>query len=403
MATFTYKAKTSNGQTITGVLTAESQQAALRTLDERALFPISVSEGGQAAKTVLPGRKRRLKLRVLTGFYSQLSDLLRAGVPVLRALDVLGRQSANPLLSEILKEVHADVSGGETLAEAMAKHPNAFNNLAVAMVRAGEQGGFLEDVLTRISIFTEKQDELKNKLIGSMIYPCVLMGAGVIVVSFLMAYVVPQIRGLLDRVEKPWLTTVVFALSDFVRADGLYVLGAIVVGVALLVPMLRSERGQEVVDNLKLRAPVMGPIIKMVAICRFCRILGTMLHNGVPILAALKISKDSAGSRDVGGTDRSRRGQCTKRGDAGDAAEPGRVVPCRHRGHDRGGRGEQQPGDGAGADCRLERSADRAADRPGRAAARADDAAGHGGVRGGHRDCAAGADPEDEHGHGGLM
>ncbi len=297
MATFTYKAKASNGQTITGVLTAESHQAALRTLDEKALFPISVSEGGQAAKTVLPGRKRKLKLRVLTPFYSQLADLLRAGVPVLRSLDVLARQNANPLLSEVLKEVHADVSGGETLADAMAKHPNAFNPLSIAMIRAGEQGGFLEDVLNRIAIFTEKQDELKNKLIGSMIYPCVLMGAGVIVVTFLMASVVPKIRGLLDRVEKPWLTTVVFALSDFVRADGVYLLGFIVVGIALVVPLLKSDKGRQLVDEFKLKAPVLGPIVKMVAICRFCRILGTMLHNGVPILSALKISKDSAGNR----------------------------------------------------------------------------------------------------------
>src|SRR5262245_57142604 len=194
MATFTYKAKTSGGQTITGVLTAESHQAALRTLDEKALYPILVSEGGQAAKTVLPGRKKKLKLRVLTSFYSQLADLLRAGVPVLRALDVLGRQNTNPLRSEILKEVHADVSGGETLADSMAKHPNAFNSLSIAMIRAGEQGGFLEDVLSRIALFTEKQDELKNKLIGSMIYPCVLMAAGVCVVTFLMAFVVPSIR-----------------------------------------------------------------------------------------------------------------------------------------------------------------------------------------------------------------
>src|SRR5687767_2572152 len=104
MATFTYKAKTNNGQMVSGVLTAESQQAALRTLDDRAMFPISVTEGGEASKTVIPGHKKKLKLRVLSTFYSQLADLLRAGVPVLRALDVLARQNSNPLLSEILKE-----------------------------------------------------------------------------------------------------------------------------------------------------------------------------------------------------------------------------------------------------------------------------------------------------------
>ncbi len=297
MATFTYKAKTSTGQTVTGILTAESSQAALRMLDDRALFPVTVAEGGQASRTVITGRTRRVRLRVLSAFYSQLADLLRAGVPVLRALDVLARQSANPLLSEILKEVHSDVSGGETLAEAMAKHPNAFNDLAIAMVRAGEQGGFLEEVLMRISVFIERQDELRNKLIGSMIYPSVLLMAGVAVVTFLMSYVVPKIKPLLERVETPWLTDALFAFCGFLGERGVFVLGGVVVAVVVLIPIGRSEWGRLAMDRWKLRAPVMGRIVTMVAICRFCRILGTMLHNGVPILQALRISKDSAGNR----------------------------------------------------------------------------------------------------------
>lgn len=298
MATFTYKAKTTGGQTVTGVLTAESQQAAFRALDERALFPIQVNEGGKAARIAFTGRRKKLRLRVLSAFYSQLSDLLRAGVPVLRAIDVLARQQSNPLLAEILKEIHNDVSGGDTLANAMAKHSNAFNDLTIAMVRAGEQGGFLEDVLARVSIFTERQDELRNKLLGSMIYPCILLGAGGAVVTFLMGFVVPKIRMFLDRVpNKPTLTIMLFALSDFIRASWPWLLGGSVVAVLLLVPLIRSEQGQVALDRLKLRAPVLGRIVTMVAICRFCRILGTMLHNGVPILQALKISKDSAGNR----------------------------------------------------------------------------------------------------------
>jgi len=296
MATYTYRAKTNSGETITGVLTAESQQAVLRMLDDGALFPISVTEGSQTARAVLTGGRKRLKLRVVATLYSQLADLLRAGVPVLRALDVLARQASNPLLAEILRDVHNDASGGEPLADAMAKHPNAFNELAIAMVRAGEQGGFLEDVLMRISIFTEKQDELRNKLIGSMIYPCILLFAGVTVVTFLMVFVVPKIRNFLDKVEKPWVTTALFGACDFLRDSGVYVLGAAVVLLVVLVPLVRTEQGQRWMDRLKLTMPVMGTIVTMVAICRFCRILGTMLHNGVPILQALKISKDSAGN-----------------------------------------------------------------------------------------------------------
>ena len=297
MATFSYKAKTNKGQTVSGLLTAESAQAAMRMLDDRALFPLEVREGGLASKTTLPGRKRRVKLKVLSTFFSQLSDLLKAGVPVLRAIDVLSRQDANPLLAEILKEIHADVSSGESLADSMAKHPHVFNHLAVAMVRAGESGGFLEDVLSRIAVFTERQDELRNKLIGSLIYPAILLIAGVLVVSLLMVLVVPKIKPFLMKVERPWLTDALFATCDFIGAYGIWVIGIIAVGVCASIPFLKSEQGKYAVDRLKLRVPVMGPIVTMVAVCRFCRILGTMLRNGVPILQALQIAKDSAGNR----------------------------------------------------------------------------------------------------------
>ncbi|MGQ9649628.1 MAG: type II secretion system F family protein [Phycisphaerae bacterium] len=297
MATFTYKAKTTGGQTITGVLTAESHQAAMRMLDERSLFPIKVAEGGTAVRATITGRKKKVRLRVLTTFYSQLSDLLRAGVPVLRALDVLSRQGANPLLAEILKEVHSDVSSGESLAEAMSKHPNAFTHLAVSMVHAGEQGGFLEDVLARIAVFTERQDELRNKVIGAMIYPSVLMLAGISVVTFLMGFVVPKIKPLLERQQVPWLTTVLFAVGDFVANHGWVILGVLVALVVLAVGLTRREEARRLLDRWKLRVPVLGRILTMVAICRFCRILGTLLGNGVTILQALKISKDSAGNR----------------------------------------------------------------------------------------------------------
>lgn len=297
MATFSYKAKTANGETVAGVLTAESQQAVLRMLDDRALFPITVNEGTATSRRAITGGQRKVNLRQMSTLYSQMADLLRAGVPVLRALETLGRTTSNPLLAEILKEVHSDVSSGETLADAMAKHRNAFNELTIAMVRAGEQGGFLEDVLARVSIFVERQDELRNKLIGSMIYPCILLFAGMTVVTFLMGFVVPKIRGFLDNVEKPWLTIALFSACDFLQANGLYVLGALVIGVMVVVPVLRSEQGKLFLDHFKLRAPVLGPIVKMVAVCRFCRILGTMLNNGVPILQALRIGKDSAGNR----------------------------------------------------------------------------------------------------------
>ncbi len=298
MPTYTYQARTLDGQTVTGVLTAENQQAALRSLDERALFPIEVSEGGQASRSILPGRRRRLKLRVLATFYSQFADLLRAGVPVMRSLDVLARQKSHPLLTEILNEVRDDVAGGETLADAMAKHPNAFSELHIAMVRAGERGGFLEDVLARVSQFTERQDELRNKLVGSMIYPCILLTAGVGVVTFLMSYVVPKIRPVLERGgQLPPLTAMLFGICDFFTTWGLLLGAGALIFLVVAVTYFRTEAGRKTFDRLILRIPVLGRILTMVAICRFCRILGTMLQNGVPILQSLKVSKESAGNQ----------------------------------------------------------------------------------------------------------
>lgn len=297
MPTFNYKAKTTSGETVAGLLTAESQQVAMRMLDDRALFPISVREGGQVDRPTFTGRGRKIKLRAISTFYSQMADLLRAGVPVLRAIDVLARTASNPMLGEILREIHNDVSSGESLADAMTKHPYAFNNLSIAMVRAGEAGGFLEDVLSRISVFSERQDELRNKLIGSMIYPIILLTVGLVVVLGLLVFVVPKLQGFLDRVEKPWITTMLLNTSAFFQQNGLYVLGALVVGGIFAAPLLRSESGRLFLDRWSLKAPVLGSIITMVAICRFCRILGTMLHNGVPILQSLRVSKDSAGNQ----------------------------------------------------------------------------------------------------------
>lgn len=296
MATFSYTARDTTGKTITGVLTADSQQAALRLLDEQALFPMDVREGGVASTSQLTGRRKRVRLSTVAVMYSQLADLLKAGVPALRALDVLCKQTANAALVEILREVRDDLSGGQTLADAMAKHPNAFNELHVSMIRAGEKGGFLEDVLTRIAAFTERQDELRNKLIGSMLYPMILMMVGGGVVIFLLVSVVPKVRQFL-RGDLPTMTKVVFGLCDFLRDNGMVALGAVVLVMMLLVAAIRSDAGRRFFDRFQLTAPMVGPVIKLVAICRFCRILGTLLHNGVPILQSLKIARDSAGNR----------------------------------------------------------------------------------------------------------
>lgn len=300
MPTFSYTARNPKGQQVSGMLTAENHQAALRALDDRQLFPIQVREGGTADQSLLGGRKRGVGLGALAQFYGQMADLLRAGVPLLRSLDVLTKATPNATLKGILREVKDDVAAGDGMAEAMEKHPHVFNELHVSMIRAGERGGFLEDVLSRAAGFVERQNELRSKLIGSMVYPMILLTAGFGVVLMMLTVVVPKMRPFLERLEAkgelPALTIGLFAVCDFLRDYWLVTIAVIFVGVMIALPYIRSEQGRMAMDRLKLKLPVIGNIVTIVAICRFCRILGTMLANGVQILQALKISKDSAGN-----------------------------------------------------------------------------------------------------------
>jgi general secretion pathway protein F len=293
--TFSYRAIGQDGRAVVGSLTAENYQVALRMLDEQTLVPVNVREGAIKART-LTGRAKRIKLRHLTTFYSQLADLLRAGVPMLRALDVLAKQDSSPALTEIIRDVREDVAGGAPVADAMEKHPNAFSELDASMVRAGERGGFLEDVLSRIATFAERQNELRNKVVGSMIYPCVLLAAGTGVVVFLMVFVVPKLGEHLRVENYNILTHIVMGAAYLLRHYYWAILGVLAVVAFGLNALLGTAQGRMFKARFQLKAPVIGKIYTMMAVCRFCRILGTMLHNGVPILQSLKISKDSAGS-----------------------------------------------------------------------------------------------------------
>lgn len=296
MPTFTYRAVGSDGKAVVGTLTAENQQTVLRMLDEESLFPVSVREGGVASRRVIGTGHKRVKLRHVIAFYNQMADLLRAGVPMLRTLDTLGRLTNNSVLAEVIKEVREDVAGGTTLAESMARHPNAFNPLHAAMIKAGESGGFLEDVLQRLATFSERQDELRSKLLGSLIYPCVLVFAGGSIVTFLMVFVVPKFRNFLREEHFNIMTKIVFGASDFLQVYYLLVAAAVAAVVLALWGVRQTAQGRLAWAKFQLKAPAYGEIYTMVSVCRFCRILGTLLHNGVPILQALKISKDSAGN-----------------------------------------------------------------------------------------------------------
>ena len=268
-------------------------------LDARGLFPVHIAQN----KGTAHGKRGGLavKSRVMAAFFAQLADLLHSGVPLLRSLELLERQSSQPHLTSVLREVRAKVADGTSLADAMAQFPNAFNELAVSMVRAGQEGGFLEDVLKRVAEFTEHQEDLKSKVIGALAYPVFLAAIGFIVLNVLVLFFVPRFETIFKRLEEkgelPVLTQMIVGLSHGLWSWGWIVVLAVIALIYLFIRWARTPTGRMKVDRIRLKMPGIGKIYLSLALSRFTRILGTLLHNGIPILLSLRIAKDSTGNK----------------------------------------------------------------------------------------------------------
>jgi general secretion pathway protein F len=299
MPEFSFKAMSDAGQRSNGTLTANSEREVMSVLDARGLFPLQIDLVRNAAMPTAGGKK--VKSRNMTAFYAQLADLLRAGVPLLRSLEILERQASQPALSEILKEIHIKVADGTSLADAMGQYPRTFNELSVSMVRAGQEGGFLEDVLERIAVFTEHQEDLKAKVIGAMAYPIFLLVFGLVVLNVLVIFFVPKFepifKKLQEKNEMPAITSILLGVSYVMRSYGWLVLLVVVFAFIGLRNWVKTPLGRMALDGFRLRMPLIGKIYLSFAISRFTRILGTLLRNGIPILQALRIAKDSTGNK----------------------------------------------------------------------------------------------------------
>jgi len=301
MDEFAFIARDASGQRVTGTIAAATRREALEMIAGRALFPVEVASKSppQAAR-----RLRRLSGQTLAVLYGQLSDLLRSGVPLLRALDVLRKQSTRPALTNVLAEVHHDVEQGASLGEAMQRFPTIFGEMAISMVRAGSEGGFLEDALARVAEFTETQDDIRKRTMGALAYPAFLAAVGTIVVIVLMVFFVPKFDGLFqnlrERGELPVMTELVLGTSQFLQRWIVLVLAAAAAAAVALRQWMRTEPGRVWRDRVKIRVPLAGRVFLNLAVARFCRVLGTLLRNGVPILRALEIAADAAGNRVLG-------------------------------------------------------------------------------------------------------
>lgn len=303
MPDFTYEAMGRTGAKAAGTIAAASEREAALALDAKGLFPLSIS----LARNQVSGAKsggffaKKVRGRHLATFYSQLADLLHSGVPLLRSLELLERQSTNPTLQAVLREIRGKVADGTGLAQAMAAYPKIFNELAVSMVRAGQEGGFLEDVLKRIAAFVEHQEDLKAKVIGSLAYPVFLAVAGFFVLTILVVGFIPKFEPIFARLkekdELPQLTMYLMSFSDFTRSPPGWVTVLVLVGLAVYFVKWMRGPGRMWADKRKIRLPLFGSIFLQLALTRFTRILGTMLHNGIPILKSLNIAKDSTGNK----------------------------------------------------------------------------------------------------------
>lgn len=297
MREFAYTARTIAGQDVSGSVSADSPNDVFALLRERSLFPLKV----EAARVPISLSLRRgIKTELLANTLTQLSDLLSNGVPLMRALEVLEEQSPNDRLREVLADIRSRVADGQQLDVAMSAHPHVFNDLTLSIIRAGTEGAFLEQALNQTAEFLERQEELRGRVRSAMAYPSFLAIAGAIVTLVLIVFFVPKFAELFAQLEQegtlPAPTIILLWLSDTLAHWGVLV----GLGVAALcfsvVKWMRSAPGRIIVDRTKIRLPVFGPIFLNGAVSRFCRVLGTLLRNGVPLLKALHVSSDSAGN-----------------------------------------------------------------------------------------------------------
>ena len=293
--TYAYKVRDRRGTLITGEIVSESQDLVLAKLREQHYIPLEVkakSRGLQREFRILP---QKAKLKDLSVFSRQFATMVNSGLPLLRTLAILEEQTQGKYLAKVVGEMRLDVEKGVSLSAAMAKHPRAFNELFVSMVRAGETAGTLDSVLLRLADTIEREVSLRRQIKSAMTYPIVVASLVVIILSAMLIFVVPTFKDLYKQLggTLPLATRILVGLSDVVRGYFLIVVGLIVAGVWLFRRWIKTEKGRMAFDRFKLRIPVFGPLVHKTALSRFARTLSVLNHAGVPILQSLEIVQDT--------------------------------------------------------------------------------------------------------------
>jgi type II secretory pathway component PulF len=326
MPVFQYKALQGDGSVAEGQVEAGSRQEAFRQMEGRGLRPINLAEkrngksqadrpsakapktekagAGEAPKSAIPlklswGGAKKISARMLENFTRLLSSLLAAGVPLSRALVILCKEATSPTAAAQWKQVHDLVIDGMSLADAMAKSPETFPRVYVAMVEAGETGGFLDVVLGQIADFQAREKEMRSKVLTALLYPSILLVLALGVLVFLLVFFIPRFQTIFTGFggHLPLLTQLIVSTSEVLRSYGpMLLLGLFIAGYTIR-NWLVSEQGRRTWEGWILRAPVVGPLVAQFAMARFCRMLGTLLGAGVPLINGLNVARRSIGNQ----------------------------------------------------------------------------------------------------------
>jgi type IV pilus assembly protein PilC len=296
MPSLEWKGRDRGGRPQGGVLVADSKDAVLAVLRRQQIVPITVKEKGK--EIALPKLRRGINEKTLAVFTRQFSVMIDAGLPLVQCLQILGEQQDNKAFQRVLLQVREDVESGSSLANAMKKHPQAFNELFVNMVAAGEAGGILDTILQRLANYIEKAARLKAQVKSAMIYPIAVLSIAGLVVYVILWKVIPVFSALFVSLgaELPLPTRVVVALSKFIGRFWWLIMGVLVAAGVALRRYYATEQGRLVIDGLLLKAPILGPVLRKIAVARFCRTLGTLLSAGVPVLESLEITARTSGN-----------------------------------------------------------------------------------------------------------
>ena len=303
MAKFSWQGKNRSGKVQKGEMEAPSEATVSAPLRRQGILPSKVKERGKGMdiNINIPGMQPKITTKDLVVFTRQFATMIDAGLPLIQCLDILSNQQENATFKLILLSVKEDVESGSTFADALGKHPKAFDELFVNLVAAGEVGGILDTILNRLATYIEKAMKLKKQVKSAMTYPTTIVGIATVVVGVIMVFVIPAFEKMFADFGSalPMPTQVVIAISNFIQGYILVIIGGFMLSVFIFKKIYASKRGREVIDALALKAPIFGVLIRKVAVAKFTRTLGTMVSSGVPILDGLDIVAKTAGNRTV--------------------------------------------------------------------------------------------------------